>query len=510
MATWSSDYAVIAYDAATGSQVWSATYNGAENGFDSVGAIKVSPDGSRVYVTGGVTKYEGSTELRDAGTIAYDAATGAQLWIALYDSLPGSSSGTGSLTLSPDGAKLYVTGQSSGNGMGDDFDYVTIAYDATNGTQLWASRYQNPQAPYDAAYSVSASPDGEKVFVTGSTDVGATTVAYDAQDGKELWVAKESGPAQVWTRSFTTIASVDSSRVYITGWTASSESDLNYFTSAYDAATGSKLWSSEYGEPDIEDGAYTMTQNGDGSLVFVTGQSARDYATIAYNSITGDEVWVARYSGSTEPDGWDTPTDIAITTTGQVLVTGTIADFSRGLSQDYYGTVAYDASTGQQLWATHSGTGNERATAIAVNPAGTRAFVTGMSTEFQTREDWATFALELGDGFDGTAPTSSFDTNDEAIFVATPLTPSPYVSGSATDDHSGVAEVMVLFEPLVPLGTTLTQSASLSCMGHDRRSCTWSTPLPSTPGRYRVSATARDRDHNLESPGPTPIEILVI
>ena len=53
--------------------------------------------------------------------------------------------GIGSLApagVSPDGSKVFVTGYSVGSASG--YDYATVAYDASTGSELWVKRYDGP------------------------------------------------------------------------------------------------------------------------------------------------------------------------------------------------------------------------------------------------------------------------------------------------------------------------------------------------------------------------------
>ena len=129
-----------------------------------------SADGSRIYVTGAST----GTSSLDFATVAYDATTGQQLWATRYDG-PGHRSdapfafGVGSslITTSKDGTRLFVTGSSAdANGKNS---YVTIAYNAADGTQLWVSNYSTPQD--SQATSLALSADGQRLYVTGFSAV---------------------------------------------------------------------------------------------------------------------------------------------------------------------------------------------------------------------------------------------------------------------------------------------------------------------------------------------------
>jgi hypothetical protein len=68
-----------------------------------------------------------------------DPRPAQQLWAQRYGRTNGFDSAT-SLGVSPDGSKVCVTGYSVGAASADD--YTTFAYDAFTGSQLWAARYK--------------------------------------------------------------------------------------------------------------------------------------------------------------------------------------------------------------------------------------------------------------------------------------------------------------------------------------------------------------------------------
>ena len=65
------------------------------------------------------------------------AVPGAQLWAS---SGPAGDPGATSVAASPADGTVFVTGLSPGSG---HLDYATVAYDAATGAQLWVSRYVN-------------------------------------------------------------------------------------------------------------------------------------------------------------------------------------------------------------------------------------------------------------------------------------------------------------------------------------------------------------------------------
>src|SRR2546429_138366 len=127
--------------------LWATPYSGPGNGVDQAAAIAARPDGAEVFVTG---TSDGGPSLDDYATIAYDAASGTQLWVARYDGQGQDGDTPAALGISPDGSKVFVTGGSWGPGQSSQ-DFATVAYDAAAGTQLWLRRYNGPHGCCDSA-----------------------------------------------------------------------------------------------------------------------------------------------------------------------------------------------------------------------------------------------------------------------------------------------------------------------------------------------------------------------
>jgi len=317
------DYATVAYNATTGTQVWAKRYNGPGNSTDDATSLGVSPTGSTVYVTGYSV---GSTHSYAYATIAYNAATGTQRWIQRYDAHGGFEDTAYSVAVSSTGT-VFVTGSAlTGGATGQD--YTTIAYNPA-GTQLWVKNYSGPDnvaGEPDVANAVTASPDGKTVFVTGKIYAGATlgyiygTVAYNAATGAQVWAKHYHGPCCSSNGANAAAVSPDNKTVYVTG---SIGDGLDYATVAYNAATGTQVWAKQYHGPGPGfNDAYSVAASPDSSTVYVTGYSPAanglfGYATVAYDAATGTQQWVQRY-----PNGQ--AYSLAVSpTTGTVFVTGT-------------------------------------------------------------------------------------------------------------------------------------------------------------------------------------------
>ncbi len=380
---------------------WAAVYAGPNAGYDQVNDLAVSPDGNRVVVTG---ESDGAAGDRDFATVAYDAFTGATLWAERYNGPAGHDDYAAAVAMSPNGDRVFVTG-STGSSFTTPGHYATIAYDLLTGTQLWVAEYVGPRHD-DGASAVTVSPDGRAVYVTGESDTtycqraDFATIAYDAATGRQLWVARlKNSPCGVGAPAAIR-TSPDGRRVFVTGFMLGDGFD--YVTVAYDAATGRRLWVTRYGPTSGGfDSANALVVSPDGSKVFVTGSSsdADDYddATVCYDAATGNQVWEARYE---RPSGGDEEaTSLALSPDGRRLfVTG----WAYGPNDADIATLAYDAATGTQRWASlYNGPASswDYGYAVGVSPDGTSVFVTGASNGGTiTQSDVATLGYRASTG----------------------------------------------------------------------------------------------------------------
>jgi WD40 repeat protein len=390
------DYGTVAHDVATGETLWASLYDGPANDLDVALAVAVSPDGSKVYVTG---YSSGGVTASDYATIAYDALTGSTIWVERYN---GGDDGdmAFSVAVSPDGTKVFVTGESYGDSTGND--YATIAYDAATGASIWTQRYNGPGNGTDDAFSLVMSPSGAMVFVTGtswatSTGFDYATIAYDAVNGAPRWVRRYTGAGNGSDFGQAIAVRPDGTTVFVTGYSSGGVTVDDYATMAYDVATGRAIWVRRYNGPkNSYDDAYSLAVSPDGAKVFVTGRSKGrstlyDYATIAYDASTGVRDWLQRYDG---PVGSSDIAEAVGTSSDGTAVYVTGSSWGGPMATDY-ATVAYDPATGSTLWVSRlNGIGNDydQASSLATTPDGTAVLVTGLSEGPADNTDFLTVA----------------------------------------------------------------------------------------------------------------------
>ncbi|MDY0908543.1 S8 family serine peptidase [Microbacterium sp. CFBP9034] len=384
-----------------GEEDWAARYDGAGGQFGSstdVGSeVIVHPDGQRVYMSGFSRPPSAGGLVSDFLTAAYDPETGETLWEEQWDASNGGSDEPAGFGISPDGDTVYVAGTSGGG-------YLTVAYDGATGEKRWSTRVNGPGPAGDFVNDLAVSPDGSSVFVTGYQSMGEAqldyaTVAYDAVTGEQRWVARYDDPVSGTDDARGIAVSDDGSTVVITGQSQGEDTGLtDWGTVAYDAATGEQLWevlrNGSEGQIDIAENIAVA-----GDTVIVAGVVSNtdrqvDWETVAYDLTTGEERWAIGYGEALT----DVPQSLALTPDGGAVV---VAGNVEGGADMDYATVAYDVADGEQLWAArYDGTahGSDVAYDVALTEDGTRAVVTGESRSAETAWDYVTIAYDMSTG----------------------------------------------------------------------------------------------------------------
>jgi len=297
----------------------------------------------------------------------------------------------------------------------------------------WIAVFNGPMGMSDIGKSIAVDLSGN--VYTGGISVNSISNTTDyvlakySSSGVIQWSQNYNGQGN-WDDNLTAICTDAGGNIYVTGGSDEGPTSVDYTTIRYNSS-GGVVWKSSYAGlgMDNDDVASSITVDASEN-VYVTGASAgvasfmwADYATIKYNQY-GDTLWTARLGGS----GNDRATAIAVDDAGFVYVTG----YVDGGAQHYnYGTVKYTPD-GDTVWVrVYNGPGNDDdlATAIGLDETG-NVFVTGQS--WGIYDDYATVKYNP-DGvqlwvarYNG--PVNSYD---KACSLAVDVTGNVYVTGSS-------------------------------------------------------------------------------
>src|SRR5215470_15104396 len=279
----------VAYNTATGARLWARTYpHDNAGGPDNV--IAVSPDGTRVYVTG----WQGAV------AIAYAAGTGRRLWVSRVNHERVSLDG---LAVSPDGATVYEAGSGKVSGRGP---YIAvIAYDAATGRQRWLRYYTRVEPAYAELHAVAVSPDGSTVYVSGEagalvpSSYSLLVLAYRAT-GALKWATRYANRYTGGTYAGGAfggpiVLGPGGRDLYVAGTVSSKYGHHVAATFAFRAATGTCLW---LDRDRARGGGGKIAVTPDGRTAIFTGNRTGDiaggYAIRAYDASTGATRWARR------------------------------------------------------------------------------------------------------------------------------------------------------------------------------------------------------------------------
>src|SRR5262249_13330541 len=149
--------------------------SGGVNGLDGAGSVTISPDGANVYVAGDVDNA--------VAVFKRDAATGTVTFLQMVKDAVNLSHAR-SVAVGPDGAQVYAAASGSDT-------IVVFARDAATGvlTQVEVQKDNTSGVDgLDGARAVVVSPDGGQVYVAGNIDDAIAVFHRDAATGALTFV----------------------------------------------------------------------------------------------------------------------------------------------------------------------------------------------------------------------------------------------------------------------------------------------------------------------------------
>ena len=146
------------YAALDGALVWDTLFDGPTHGGDDARAMRLDSNGD-ILVAGVQDAYWNY----DFMALKFDHSDGSLVWNAGYDGPPGWYDVAGAITEGPEGS-VVVTGLSDGSGTG--WDWATVGFDGTDGSELWVHRFDGPNSQSDESRDVVCNGRGD-IFVTG-------------------------------------------------------------------------------------------------------------------------------------------------------------------------------------------------------------------------------------------------------------------------------------------------------------------------------------------------------
>jgi uncharacterized delta-60 repeat protein len=255
------------------------------------------------------------------------------------------------------------------------FFFSVIASAENPPIQEWVSYYAGTGSFDDLAQKIATDSSGN-VYVTGQS-IGISsydfmTVKYNSS-GALQWSARFDGPNHALD-SPVAIAADNSGNVLVTG--KSYYSSTGHFATIKYSPDGNQLWIAYYSGTESTDTPTAIAVDSSGN-VYVTGTSKQtitgnDITTIKY-SPEGNQLWVSLYHYGS----YDFPSAMVLDSSNNVYVTGGVGASG---SRDF-GTIKYNTN-GVQQWASRyngTGSGDDWANAIAVDSSG-NVYVGGQST----------------------------------------------------------------------------------------------------------------------------------
>jgi uncharacterized delta-60 repeat protein len=329
------DFCVIKYNTA-GTLQWQV-YNG--GGFyDETRAIALDNTGTPIVV-GGFQATSSNTNFR---TIKLNPATGATTWFMDFSNSTNLDIAT-ALTIDASN-NVFVTGHSFNTG--EDLNIRTIKYNSA-GVVQWSTQYNANSVlnSYDMPIDVVVNTAGE-TFVLGTVFNGSVSdddiilVKYTVA-GAVTSTVQLNGSANDKDTPKSLILDASGTNVFLAGSLKGTSTSEDFLVAKYNSSLVQQ-WIDKYnGSGSNYDEATDLVLDNTGNYLYATGysflpSSNNDYFTIKYNAAAGSRVWTTRFNGPANNS--DQAKFIDVDATGNVYVSGDSKGAGTNLD---YSTIKY-------------------------------------------------------------------------------------------------------------------------------------------------------------------------
>ena len=318
--------------------------NGGVDGLREASGVAISPDGTNVYAT--------SHAENAVSVFSRDPLSGKLTFVSVLRQTPGTAQGLGgaaAVTVSPDGAQVYVA---------SDVDDAVAAFSRDPGTGLLTFIEQhtdnsNGVDGLDGAAALSLSPDGKHLYVAGRNDDAVAVFSRDPATGSLTFVELQKdgvGGVDGLNGASVVTTSADGTNVYVAG-----PLDDAVAVFARDTGTGSLTFvQAEHdgiGRVRSPDSLRGLVVSPDGKHVYATDATKNSVLTYSRDPSTGMLAWIDALRESAHgvsgikgamaiaisPDGLKVyvsgPGDSALVVFGRDPVTGSLSFVDKQLDQ---------------------------------------------------------------------------------------------------------------------------------------------------------------------------------
>ena len=437
----------------------------AVNGVDGLAGaddVVVSPGGKHVYVTG---------PNDDAiAVFSRDSLTGELTFVSLerqgFDNADGLDVAR-KVTISPDGAHVYVTGAASNAvavfsrdaGTGD-LTFVEVEKDGVGGVDGLLT-----------AYGVTVSPDGQHVYVTGNSDDALAVFSRNAVTGELTFVEfKQDGVGSVdgLNAAREVIVSPDGNHVYVAGYDDDAVAVFSRNTMT-GVLTFVEVQQNGVASVDGLDGVSGISISPDGNYVYTASEFGDAVAVFSRNSSTGQLTFVEfQADGVGGVEGLDGSHSVSVSPDGNHVYVASLVD-------DAVAVFSRDAQTGSLAFVEvlqdgiNLVDGLNGAKGVTVSPDGNHVYVASIADNAV-----AVFSRDNG--------SSGVPTDD--------LTINANVSGGAGSVSLNAASDVVLTHPVTTTGGEITINADSNADGDgnfSQQSQVINNPVTFFPGTTYLS-----------------------